>query len=163
VKGVKRQFIRRELLRKLAKAGNEGLTIYDASAIVASTNTARKILEDFRINGLATRDEEGFRGAKPYILTSVGRDILKVAETVSDSEKKGKTMKIEELVKVFGGERVVQAMIACLLRFQAPSIMEYKAVSCFAGIPFLEVVSSAPLNKRAWVLRQKPKAEPLHV
>jgi DNA-binding PadR family transcriptional regulator len=161
VKGVKRQFIGEETLKKLADAGDEGLTIYEASMAgptrskTLSTSTATKILEDFRVKGLVTRKEEGFRGAKPYTITPTGKDVLKVAKTVSDSNKEGKSMKIGELVKTFGEEKVNKAILACLLRYRVASIMEAEAVSCLTRIGFLEAISSAPLKKSALVIRQQ--------
>lgn len=148
------------MLRKLADAGSKGKTIYEVSvagpghAETVSTGTAKKIFEDFKAKGLVIRKEEGFRGAKPYVITQIGRDILAVAETVSDSREKGKSMTIGELVKTFGEENVNKTILACLLRYRVASIMEAEAVSCLTRIDFLDVVSSAPLKKRALVIRQ---------
>lgn len=160
MKGLKRQFIREKILNKLADAGDKGLTIYEASVAgpgrseTVSTSTATKILEDFKAKGLVTRKEEGFRAAKPYVLTPTGRDVLEVAETVSDSKERGEPMTIGELVKMFGEERVINTVLACLLRYRVPSPMEYEAVACMTKISFLHVVSSAPLRKNALLIRE---------
>jgi hypothetical protein len=163
VKGVKRHFIREELLKKLEVANNKGLTIYDAfmpgtgRSETMSTSTASKVLEDFRLKGLVVRKEEGFRVAKPYTITQKGLDVLKVATAVSNSRKNGKSITIGCLVEEFGAEKVNNTILACLLRYRVPSIMEYEAVSFFSRIDFLEAVSSAPLKKSALVVRHQGK------
>jgi DNA-binding PadR family transcriptional regulator len=129
-----KKFIREEILKKLAEVGDKGLTIYDASMAgpdrsdTVSTSTATKILDDFRVRGLVFRKEEEFRRAKPYVITQEGRDVLKVAKTVSDLRKSGKTVTIGQLVTDFGAENVNLTMLACLLRYRVPSVLQCEAV-----------------------------------
>lgn len=156
---MKRLFIREEILKKLANAGNRGLTIYDASAIgpgrreTISTNTATKILQDFEAKGLVTRKEEGFRGRKPYVIASIGMDVLEIARTVSKSRQSGKTITIGELADTYGEEKVNKAILACLLRYRVPPPMECEAISYLTRINFLQVIPSGALKKKALVVR----------
>ncbi len=159
VKGEKRGFIREMILNKLEQEGAKGLKIYEASVAgpdrseTVYTSTASKILEAFKANGLATREEEGFRGAKPYTITPLGKDVLAVVTTVSNSRKKGQSITVGALVEEFGEEKVNKAILACLLRYRVPPLLECEAVNCMTRIGFLDVVSSAPLRKRALVIR----------
>ena len=160
MKGLKRQFIREEILRRLGKNGDAGLTIYDASVAgsertgTVSTSTATKILEDFKAKGLALRKEEEFRGAKPYVITPIGRAVLEAAKAVSDSTEKGKSITIGDLVKMFDEEKVNKTILACLLRYRVPSTMEYEAICCLTKISFLHAVSSPPVKKYGVVIRE---------
>jgi hypothetical protein len=89
--------------------------------------------------------------AKPYVITPLGLDVLKTAETVSDN--KGKPIRLGELVKMHGAEKVNMAIVACLLRYKMPAQIEWEVVSCLTTISSLQVVSSTAYRKSAIVIR----------
>ena len=155
---MKRRLIRQELLKKLKNAGSKGLTIYALSVAgpdrleTLSTNTITKAMKSFEKNGLVERKGPyAPLEAKPYVITSLGLDVLKTAETVSN--QKGKRIRIGELVEMHGAEKVSIAIISCLLRYKMPPQIEWEVVSCLTGISSLQVVSSTALRKSAIVIR----------
>jgi DNA-binding PadR family transcriptional regulator len=150
------------------KKGKEGVTTYDLSASgytkegklripIASPSAIYKILEDFKKEGLATKDDEGLQGnsgAMPYHITQIGSEVLEVAKMVSDLEQMGQSITIGRLAEKFGMKRVNKTIVACLLRYTIPSEMYSEAVCRLSQISFLQVVSSPVLRKKSIVLRE---------
>jgi hypothetical protein len=149
---------RQEVLQKLEDATKkgEGLTIYDASIEGnGRTNsnwhsTASKILEDFKEQGLAERKEkEGYRGAKPYFITPLGSELLKIAKWLSDERKNGKSITTMRLIQSkFGKEKVAQTVNAGLIKAQAPKRDEYEVICRLCDIDFLQLVPSSTISNQ---------------
>lgn len=154
---ARKPFPRYTLLEQLVKAGDKGLTVYEASIAgpkrlkTVSTSSASKILEDFRTKGLVTRKIEKFRGRQPYYMTSLGRSVFEVAEKVSESERNGKPITIGKLEETFGEETVNKTVLACLIRYNIPSYKMWEAICSITKAGFLQAVMSPPVKKYAVV------------
>ena len=132
------------ILEELAKAGNEGLTIYALSNIrrpgqsrIYSPNTISQALTDFEKCGFAIRKEERYRERKPYFITKKGKDALEVAKAVYDIEESSKSITREMLVEKFNENIVEDVVRAGLLREKTPQKKDYHMESTFTIITSL--------------------------